>query len=162
MVLSYIAYYIVDGKTAGILVFYFLFLHIGMWILITRPPFAPVGMIAQVTVTLILGYELQVRKIGIQEATANGQQYYNVWLLGLTRLATVTAGLFVAWIFTIFPYPITEHSQFRKSLGSALYLLANYYSVSSSLGSTTTCSTDRRCRLYTKPYSFVSPAYRAI
>ena len=132
MVLAYIAYYIVDGKTAGVLVFYFIFLHIGMYILVTRPALAPVGMIAQITLTLILGYELQVRKIGIELATANGQKFYNVWLLGLTRLATVVAGLFVAWIFTIFPYPITEHSQLRKNLGSALYLLANYYSASSS------------------------------
>ena len=129
MLLSYIAFYIVDGKTAGILVFYFLFLHVGMWIVVTRPPLAPIGMIAQVTLTLILGYELQVRKIGIQQATANGQQYYDVWLLGLTRLATVVAGLFVAYCFSVFPYPITEHSQLRKNTGSALYLLANYYSV---------------------------------
>lgn len=129
MILSYIAYYIVDGQTAGVLVFYFLFLHVGMWIVVTRPSLAPVGMIAQVTLTLILGYELQVRKIGVQQATANGQAYYDVWLLGLVRLATVVAGLFNAFIWTIFPYPITEHSQFRKNLGSALYLLANYYSV---------------------------------
>lgn len=161
MALSYIAYYIVDGKTAGVLVFYFLFLHIGMWILIRWPALAPVGIIAQVTITLILGYELQVRKIGIELATSNGQKYYNVWLLGLTRLATVTAGFFVAWIFTIFPYPITEHSQFRKNFGSALYLLANYYSVSFVLESRPTCGTDRRCRLYMKLYSFVSPASRA-
>lgn len=39
------------------------------------------------------------------------------------------AGLFVAWIFTIFPYPITEHARLRRNLGSAFYLLANYYSV---------------------------------
>jgi hypothetical protein len=162
MALSYIAYYIVDGKTAGVLVFYFLFLHIGMWILIRWPALAPVGIIAQVTITLILGYELQVRKIGIQLATSNGQQFYNVWLLGLIRLATVTTGFFVAWIFTIFPYPITEHSQVRKNLGSALYLLANYYSVSSILESTATHGTDRRCRSYMKPCSFASPAFRAI
>lgn len=97
MILSYIAYYIVDGKTAGVLVFYFIFLHFGMWIVISRPPQAPVGIIAQVTMTLILGYELQVRKIGIQKAESNGQVYHPIWLLGLIRLATVVAGLFNAW-----------------------------------------------------------------
>ena len=57
------------------------------------------------------------------------QAYYPVWELGLIRLATVLGGLFVAWVWTIIPYPITEHSQLRKNLGSSLYLLANYYSV---------------------------------
>ena len=35
----------------------------------------------------------------------------------------------VAFIFTIFPFPITEHSLLRQNAGGALYLLANYYSV---------------------------------
>lgn len=130
MLLAYIAYYIVDGEAAGVLVFYFIFLHIGVYVVIKHPTIAPVGIIGQVTMTLILGYQLQVRKIGIEVATSNGQAYYPVWELGLTRLATVVGGLFVAWIFTILPYPITEHSQLRKNLGSSLYLLANYYSVS--------------------------------
>jgi len=30
---------------------------------------------------------------------------------------------------TVFPYPISEHSELRRNLGSSLYLLANYYSV---------------------------------
>lgn len=55
--------------------------------------------------------------------------YYPLYQLAPIRLATVLAGLFVAWIFTIFPYPITEHSRLRKNLGSSFYLLANYYSV---------------------------------
>ena len=130
MALSFIAFYIVDGETAGILVFYFIFLHIGVYIMVKRPAIAPIGIIGQVTLTLILGYELQVRKIGIQTATSNGQAYYPVWELGLTRLATVIGGLFVAYVFSVFPYPVTEHFQLRRNLGSALYLLANYYSVS--------------------------------
>ena len=151
MLLSFVAYYIVDRKTAGVLVFYFVFLHVGMYIVVKHQTIAPVGskysagsssiskrsanhalrsVIAQVTLTLILGYQLQVRQIGVQVATSNGQAYYPVWQLGLIRLATVIGGLFVAWSFSIFPYPITEHSQLRKTLGSSLYLLANYYSVS--------------------------------
>jgi hypothetical protein len=35
----------------------------------------------------------------------------------------------VAFIWTIFPYPLTDRSYLRKDLGSTLYLLANYYSV---------------------------------
>ncbi|KAF2773051.1 hypothetical protein EJ03DRAFT_265527 [Teratosphaeria nubilosa] len=129
MLLAWIAWYIVDGKTAGVLVFYFFFLHFGVWIVLKRPSIIPVGMISQVTLTLILGYELQVRKIGIAIATSNGQAYYPVYELGPIRLATVAGGLFLAWIWTVFPYPTTEHFQLRQNVGRTLYLLANYYSV---------------------------------
>ena len=37
--------------------------------------------------------------------------------------------MFVAFIWTFFPYPITERSQLRKELGASLYLLANFYSL---------------------------------
>ncbi|KAK3680304.1 hypothetical protein LTR78_000682 [Recurvomyces mirabilis] len=129
MILAWIAYYIVDGKTAGILVFFFLFLHFGLYIVLKYPGYIPVGMISQVTMTLILGYELQVRKVGVAVATSNGQAYHPIYILGPIRLATVAGGLFLAWIWTVFPFPITEHSQLRQTLGKTLYLLANYYSV---------------------------------
>ncbi|KAI7112158.1 hypothetical protein KC324_g19616, partial [Hortaea werneckii] len=87
-----------------------------------------VGMIGQITITLILGYELQVRQIGVEVATSNGQAYYPIYILAPIRLATVCGGLLLAWIWTVFPYPITEHSQLRQGLGRSLYLLANYYS----------------------------------
>ena len=44
------------------------------------------------------------------------------------RLATVAAGCFVAFIWTVFPFPITARSTLRKQLGASLYLLANFYS----------------------------------
>ncbi|RMY77600.1 hypothetical protein D0863_01236 [Hortaea werneckii] len=128
MLLSWVAYYIVDGETAGVLVFYFIFLHLGVYIILKRPEILPVGMIGQITITLILGYELQVRQIGVEVATSNDQAYYPIYILAPIRLATVCGGLFLAWIWTVFPYPITEHSQLRQGLGRSLYLLANYYS----------------------------------
>lgn len=45
------------------------------------------------------------------------------------RLATVAGGIFVAYIWTMFPYPTSEHSELRSNLGAALYLLANFYSI---------------------------------
>ncbi|KAK5132003.1 hypothetical protein LTR08_000424 [Meristemomyces frigidus] len=129
MLLSWVAYYIVDAKAAGVLVFYFIFLHIGVYIVIKYPQFIPVGMISQVTLTLILGYELQVRKIGLKVAESNGQAFYPVYILAPIRLATVCGGLFLAWIWTVIPFPITEHAQLRQNLGRSMYLLANYYSV---------------------------------
>lgn len=129
MIAAWIAWYIVDGQTAGVIVFFFIALHGGVYILLKYPQYTPVGMIGQVTVGLIIGYELQARKVGVEVATSNGQAYYPIYELGPIRLATVCAGLFVGWIWTIFPYPISEHNQIRKNLASALYLLANYYSV---------------------------------
>lgn len=35
----------------------------------------------------------------------------------------------MAFVWTIFPYPLSDRSWLRKDLGSTLYLLANYYSV---------------------------------
>jgi hypothetical protein len=62
-------------------------------------------------------------------ATASGQPYYPIYELAPYRLACVAGGSFVAFIWTIFPYPLTDRSWLRKDLGSTLYLLANYYSV---------------------------------
>jgi len=61
-------------------------------------------------------------------ATSTGQPYYPIYLLAPYRLATVTAGSAVAFIWTFFPYPLTDRTWLRKDLGSALYMLANYYS----------------------------------
>jgi len=129
MCTSFIIWYIVDGHTAGVLVFFWFFVMWGFYIVIKYPKIIPVGMIFSVTNTLIIGYELQVRKIGITLSESNGQAYYPIYELAPYRLATVCAGIFVAWFWTIFPYPISEHSELRQDLGSALYLLANYYSV---------------------------------
>ena len=37
--------------------------------------------------------------------------------------------MFVAFIWTFFPYPLTARSQLRQDLGVSLYLLANFYSI---------------------------------
>ncbi|KJX98308.1 hypothetical protein TI39_contig418g00002 [Zymoseptoria brevis] len=129
LIVSWIAWYIGDEHTASIIVFYFIFLHGFAWIMLKKPAYIPGAMIGQITMSLIVGYELQVRTLGVAVATSNGQAYFPVYELGPIRLATVLGGMFVGWIFTWFPYPISEHNLVRKNLGSALYLLANYYSV---------------------------------
>ncbi|KAF2216511.1 hypothetical protein CERZMDRAFT_109384 [Cercospora zeae-maydis SCOH1-5] len=129
LVTSIVGWYIVDQETAGVIVFFFVFAHLGAYIMLVYPAYVQVGVIFQITNALITGYELQARKLGIEVSTSNGQAYYPIYELAGIRLATVCAGLFVGWIWTWFPYPITEHNQLRKQLGSTLYLLANYYSV---------------------------------
>ncbi|GAB7357843.1 hypothetical protein MBLNU230_g0014t1 [Neophaeotheca triangularis] len=129
VILCFVAYYIVNGSPAGVLVFTFIFLHAGSYIILRYPQWTPIGIVGQITIVVVIGYELQVNQLGVQVAVSNGQAYYPVYILAPIRLATVCAGLLLAFFWTIFPYPISEHSQLRKGLGSSLYLLANSYSV---------------------------------
>lgn len=129
MVVAFLAWYIPGQHTAGIIVFYWLFMSLAFYIPIKRFDLIIVGMISVTTLTMIIGYELQVRKIGVEVATANGQPYYAIYLLGPYRLATVVGGLAVAFFWTFFPFPISEHSALRQKLGGALYLSANFYSI---------------------------------
>ena len=129
LVLSLLAWYIPAQNTAGILVFLWFFVSVGLIIPLKFPQYTIVGVISIITLTMIIGYELEVRKLGVQRAVSNGQEYLPITTFGPYRLLTVAAGVFVSFIWTIFPYPISEHSQLRQSLGGALYLLANFYSI---------------------------------
>ncbi|KAH8812045.1 hypothetical protein F5884DRAFT_820070 [Xylogone sp. PMI_703] len=129
MVFSITIWYIPDRHTAGVIVILWLFIFLEMYFFIKFPRFVAVWIVTIVTQVLIVGYELQVNKIGTQAATASGQPYYAIYLLAPYRLATVAAGAFVTFVWTVFPYPISDRSWLRKDLGSTLYLLANYYNV---------------------------------
>ena len=65
MVCSLVIWYIVDQKTPGILVMLWLFVFLEMYFFIKFPRFIAIFLISIVTQILIIGYELQVRKIGI-------------------------------------------------------------------------------------------------
>ena len=69
---------------------------------------------------------------GIKAATATGQVFYKIYLLAPYRLLAVGGGVIIAYVFTIFPVPITEGSVLRRDLGDSLYLLANYVSSTTS------------------------------
>lgn len=129
MIIAWLIWYIPDQKTAGVLVLLWVFVSLGFYIPLKRMDLIIVGLISVVTATMIVGYELEVRKIGRVLATSNGQPYYPIYKLGPYRLATVVGGLAVAFIWTFFPFPITEHSALRQKLGGALYLSANFYSI---------------------------------
>ncbi|KAK7530871.1 uncharacterized protein J3D65DRAFT_639850 [Phyllosticta citribraziliensis] len=129
MCASFIVWYIVDGRIPGVIVFYWISAASYFYIILKKPRYVIIGLISVMTLTTIIGYELQVKKVGKIQAESNGQPYYPVYLLAPYRLATVCGGLAVAFIWTFFPYPISEHSELRSQLGSALYLLANYYSI---------------------------------
>ncbi|CAO2655399.1 Nn.00g104630.m01.CDS01 [Neocucurbitaria sp. VM-36] len=130
MIVAWLIWYIPGQHTAGIIVFLWVFVALGFYVPLKRLDLVIAGIISVVTATMIVGYELQVRKIGVQAAVATtGQPAYPIYELGPYRLATVAGGLAVAFFWTIFPYPITEHSALRQKLGGALYLSANFYSI---------------------------------
>ncbi|KAI6870077.1 hypothetical protein KC343_g7546 [Hortaea werneckii] len=129
MVGAYVIWYIVVGHTAGVLVFLWLWIACSFYFVVKFPKLIIVAILSLVTAVLIIGYELQVDKIGVQASESNGQPAYPTYELAPYRLATVVGGLFVAFIWTVFPFPISESSELRKDLGASLYLLSNYYAV---------------------------------
>lgn len=53
----------------------------------------------------------------------------SIYSLAPYRLATVAGGCLVAFIWTIFPNPLTDRTWLRRDLSAGLYLLANFFSV---------------------------------
>lgn len=76
MVLSIVNYYIVNGNTAGVLVFLYVFLSIEYIFFFKYPAFIQASIICVVTHIMIIGYELQSAKLGIAIAERTGQPYY--------------------------------------------------------------------------------------
>ncbi len=76
MVFSYIAWYIVDEKTAGVIVFFWIFSFITFYFLFRFPRILNASALCIVTVILIIGYELQVQKIGQAASERTGQPAY--------------------------------------------------------------------------------------
>ena len=146
MIGAFINWYIVDQKTPGVIVFFFLFQMFYFYWAAKYPRFLLAFVAGALTHVLIIGrksstktawgcdsdhstgYELQVRVIGHKIATATGQPYYPIYELAPYRLLTVAAGVTVGYIWTVFPVPITEASVLRRDLGGSLFLLANYLS----------------------------------
>ena len=96
MTACYVVWYIVDGKTPGAIVFMWLWIVITFYPILKAPKFIIVAVLSMVTTVLIVGYELQVRVIGVEAATSNGQPAYPLYILAPYRLATVTCGILVA------------------------------------------------------------------
>ena len=125
-----------QGFPGAVIPVLFMFLFLEYYAFIFYQQYIVVVIITLVTQILIIGYELEAGKIGPERISANGQEYYPVYFLSLYRLAAVSGGCFVAWIWTYFPYPITARTTLRQQLGETVYLLANYYSVVHTLSST--------------------------
>jgi hypothetical protein len=132
MIAAWLIWYIPGngkGNVVGIIVLFWFFASLGYYLPMKRPPLAQASIITIITITLIIGYELEAKKVGGTRLASTGQTYLPIYEFGPVRLASVLAGLFVAFFWTIFPYPISEHSIIRGDLGRVLYLLATYYSI---------------------------------
>ncbi|KAL3474306.1 hypothetical protein BJX99DRAFT_260576 [Aspergillus californicus] len=128
LALSLMVWYIPDQKTAGVIVFLYLANVFEYYFYIAKPALFGPSIIAIVTLNVIVGYELQIRKLGHDVGTSNGQPYYPIYLFGPYKLATVAAGCAISFFWVILPYPITSKTTLRKTLGRGLFGLANFYS----------------------------------
>ncbi|KAL4994034.1 hypothetical protein BDV10DRAFT_12202 [Aspergillus recurvatus] len=128
LALSLMVWYIPDQHTAGVIIFLYLANVFEYYFYITKPTLFGPSVIAIVTLNVIVGYELQIRKLGIDLGTSNGQPYYPIYLFAPYKLLAVAAGCAISFIWVVLPYPVTSKSTLRKSLGEGLFLLARFYS----------------------------------
>lgn len=126
MTMAYINWYIVDGKPAGVIVFFFISMMVYYQFLLRYPRYIVVFILAAVNHVLIVGYELQAGINGVKKATVSGQMYFPLYTLAPYRLLCVLAGLFVALVWTIFPVQISEHSILRTKVSNSISLLSKY------------------------------------
>ncbi|EED21119.1 conserved hypothetical protein [Talaromyces stipitatus ATCC 10500] len=129
MIAAMVVWYIPNGHIAGVIVLFFVYTTAIWWIPLKRPVLQQAGVVGMLTTIVIIASEMEVAKLGERAVEAGGQPYYPTYLLATFRLAVVVGGVAVAFLWTIFPYPISDHSVLRRDLGDSLYLLAKYYSL---------------------------------
>lgn len=78
---------------------------------------------------VMVGNELQDKKLGFARVTGLGQAAHEEYLMAPERLGIVAAGIGIAFFWTIFPYPLSEHTELRQDLASTLYYLASHHSM---------------------------------
>ncbi|KAI1920996.1 hypothetical protein LOZ07_005097 [Ophidiomyces ophidiicola] len=125
--LAFAVWYIVAGKTAGVLVFLYVGNCLQYYFYVRFPRFIPACIIALITFNLTIAYELQVRKLGYEKSASSGLTVFPIYLFGPYRLVAVMVGCAISFIWVVFPSPTTAGSQVRKTLGRGLFILATFY-----------------------------------
>lgn len=123
---SYCIWYIADGNPAGVTVLMFLFMAGCFYCFAVNPKYALLSLVSAVTPIIGVGYELNVKKLGEDYLSAFNTPAFPLYQITAYRLLNVVAGLFAAYIWTIFPFPITEGALIQQHVGACLYLLARY------------------------------------
>lgn len=68
-------------------------------------------------------------QIGLASIESTGQQYFPVYELAPFRILVTLIGVFLAFIFTIFPFPVTSKDILRQDVARQFHLLSNMYSL---------------------------------
>lgn len=100
-----------------------------MYLYIKYPRYLVAWLVALITEVLTIGYELQVKKIGVPAATATGIYFFPPYDAAAMRVACVLWGTAASIFFTYLPYPITVKGLLRKDMAVIIQLLANYHAV---------------------------------
>ncbi|KAJ6785522.1 hypothetical protein PWT90_03813 [Aphanocladium album] len=127
MAASYVIWYIVDQRTAGVLVFLWLWFMVISFLMVRFPALFSIWFVALIAAIVMIGIELQNAKIGTDVVEKSGQTVYAPYIIFPYRLAIVTLGVITGYFWTVFPYPISEHSELRESTAQVLYELSRYY-----------------------------------
>lgn len=126
------------------MVFYLLGMMLGAYPAYKRPELRPLTMGSMITLTLLVGYELESERIGEAAVTAMGQPYYPPYLLSWRNLLAVSciqfahsvqlltffqilAGVGIAFFWTLFPYPSLESRELPIQIGDAMFSLAEFH-----------------------------------
>ena len=89
------------------------------------PNFYSIWLVALIAAIVMIANELQVRQLGDKAVSESGQAVYAPYIIFPYRLAVVTLGVIVAYFWTLFPYPLSEHSELRQEVAKSMYILAN-------------------------------------
>ena len=90
------------------------------------PKFFSIWFVALIAAIVMIANELQVRKLGDETVSNSGQAVYPPYAIFPYRLAVVALGVIVAYFWTLFPYPLSEHSELRQEVAKSMYILANH------------------------------------
>lgn len=126
---SIVIWYIVDSHQAGVIVFLFLYMMVSFYFGVVKPRYTLLALVSAVTPIIGVGYVLNVQKLGAAYLGEFDTPAYPIYQVAGYRLVNVVAGLFVAYIWTFVPYPLTEHSVIRQSMGACIFLLAQYNAI---------------------------------
>ncbi|KMQ41869.1 Brefeldin A sensitivity protein-related, domain of unknown function DUF2421 [Trichophyton rubrum] len=127
-ILALAVWYVVNGKTAGVIVLTYVANCLQYYPYIRNPRFIPPTIIGVITFNLIIAFELLSRKLGIEKVESSGLPYYPVYLFGPYRCVAVIVACAISYFWVVFPSPTSAGSRVRKTLGRSLFVLANFYS----------------------------------
>ena len=110
MCTSFVIWYIVDGKTGGVIPMLCFFLFVEFYFLLRFPRCIVIALLSMVTQILVVGYELQVRKVGEKVSVHESCKQYSYLLLVLGRNEQRTAR-----VSDLPPCPLSSCLRFRRN-----------------------------------------------